>query len=75
MKNGIKELLNKISVLNKQLSEKYNRLADKYGFSFSGKKIIFLQEFRRRNKSLKFLHGDISSRVTSVIFFPRLLFM
>lgn len=53
MNQSIKDLLEKISSLNKQLSEKYSQLADKYGFSFSGKKIVFLQEFRKRNKSFK----------------------
>lgn len=50
---SIKEILEKISQLNKQLADKYNQLADKYGFSLSGKKIIFLEEFRKRNKKFK----------------------
>lgn len=53
MNQTIKEIVKKISDLNKQLSEKYSELSEKYGFSFSGKKIVFLQEFRKKNISFK----------------------
>jgi hypothetical protein len=53
MNQSVKELLEKIGTLNKQLSEKYTQLSKSYGFSFSDKKIIFLQEFKKRNRSFK----------------------
>ncbi len=53
MKQNIQELLEKINALNKQLSKKYNQLAEKYGFSFSGKKIVFSQPVRQKNKTFR----------------------
>ena len=53
MNQSIKDLLVKINDLNKKLSSKYNQLAVKHGFSLVGKKIVFLQEFRKRNKGFK----------------------
>src|SRR3989339_1684221 len=52
MNENIKEILEKISNLNKELSAKYAQLAEKYGFHFANKKVVFLEEFRKRN--LKF---------------------
>lgn len=53
MNQSVKEILEKINRLNKQLSEKYNLLSKKYGFSSVGRKIVFLQDFRKRNKKFK----------------------
>jgi len=53
MQENIKQILEKISLLNKQLSEKYNELAKKYGFATVGRKIVFLKEFRLKNKRFK----------------------
>ncbi len=54
MRSTIREILQKIESLNNDLREEYERLSHKYGFSFNKKKIIFLEEFRRKNKSFKF---------------------
>lgn len=54
MGSTIREILAKIEALNSDLREEYERLAWKYGFSFQKKKIIFLDEFRKRNKSFRF---------------------
>lgn len=53
MNQSIKDIIKKINDLNKQLGEKYDQLTEKYGFNFSGKKIVFLQEIRKRNKKFK----------------------
>jgi hypothetical protein len=53
MQTSIKQILEKISLLNKQLSDKYNELSKKYGFSSVGRKIVFLKEFRLKNKGFK----------------------
>ncbi len=54
MKSTIREILQKIEALNNDLREEYERLSEKYGFSFNKKKVIFLEEFRKKNKSFKF---------------------
>jgi hypothetical protein len=54
MRSTIREILQKIEALNNDLREEYDRLAQKYGFSFAKKKVVFLDEFRKRNKSFKF---------------------
>jgi hypothetical protein len=54
MNNTIKELLAKIDSLNQELRGEYERLSEKYGFSFEKKKIIFLEEFRKRNRAFRF---------------------
>ena len=51
--NTLKELMDKINEINKELTEKYNELAKKYGFAAVGKKIIFLKDFKLRNKKFK----------------------
>jgi hypothetical protein len=53
MQETIREILEKIESLNQDLRKEYDRLAQKYGFSLSKRKVIFLEEFRRRNKSFK----------------------
>ena len=54
MGSTIREILAKIEALNSDLREEYERLSHKYGFSLQQKKIIFLEEVRRRNKAFKF---------------------
>lgn len=54
MRSTIREILAKIESLNNDLREEYERLSAKYGFSFDHKKVIFLEEFRKRNKAFKF---------------------
>ena len=51
MDSKIKEILKKIDQLNQSLSQEHKRLAEKYGFSFEKRKIIFLEKFRKRNKA------------------------
>lgn len=53
MRSTIQEILAKIESLNAELREEYERLAEKYGFHYQRRKIIFLEEFRKRNKSFK----------------------
>jgi hypothetical protein len=54
MKETIREILLKIEKLNGDLREEYDRLAKEYGFSWSQKKVIFLDEFRKRNQKFRF---------------------
>ena len=54
MKSTIKDIPLKIESLNNDLKEEYSRLSEKYGFSFERKRVIFLEEFRKRNKSFRF---------------------
>ena len=49
MRSTIREILAKIESLNNDLREEYERLSAKYGFLFDHKKVIFLEEFRKRN--------------------------
>lgn len=53
MKSTIQEILSKIEALNNDLRVEYERLSEKYGFSIAKRKIIFLEEFRRRNRGFK----------------------
>lgn len=53
MKNSIRDILAKIESLNSELREEYTRLSKEYGFSFQQKKIVFLEEMRKRNKKFK----------------------
>jgi hypothetical protein len=53
MKSTINEILSKIESLNADLREEYTRLSQKYGFSFQARKIIFLEEVQKRNKSFR----------------------
>lgn len=53
MKNTIRDILARMEALNQELREEYQRLASKYGFSFEKRRVIFLEEFRQRNKSFK----------------------
>lgn len=50
----IRDILEKIESLNADLKKEYERLATKYGFSFERRKVIFLEEFRKRNRTFRF---------------------
>ena len=50
---SIRDILEKIESLNTELKNEYDRLAEKYGFSFQKRKVIFLEMFRHNNKSKK----------------------
>lgn len=50
----IQDILEKIEWLNSDLRKEYDRLAKEYGFSFQKRKVVFLEEFRKRNKTFKF---------------------
>ena len=54
MHASIREILEKIDKLNVELRWEYDRLAEKYGFELRKRKVIFLEEFRNRNKRFKF---------------------
>lgn len=43
-----------MEALNTELREEYDKLAERYGFFYREKKIVFLSEFRKRNKLFKF---------------------
>ncbi|MFA6534239.1 MAG: hypothetical protein WCT37_03640 [Patescibacteria group bacterium] len=49
----VKDLIQRIDRLNEALKEEYSRLAEKYGFSFERKKIVFLEKIRARNKKFR----------------------
>ncbi len=49
----IKKILENIDVLHDSLQKEYDRLAKKYGFSISKRRIIFLKKFNDRNRSLR----------------------
>ncbi len=53
MKPTIKDILVRIESLNNELKEEYGQLAEKYGFSLEEKRVIFVEEMRRRNKNMK----------------------
>jgi hypothetical protein len=53
MKSTINDILERIESLNNDLREEYGRLSEKYGFSLSEKRVIFIDEIRKRNKSMK----------------------
>lgn len=54
MDSRIKQLQAKIDQLSEKLQQEYHRLAEKYGFSFNKKKIVFLEAFRKRNRGFRF---------------------
>lgn len=53
MESKIREILEKIEELNEVLKREHQRLADKYGFSFDKRKIIFLEKIKKQNKLFK----------------------
>ncbi len=54
MKDTIRDILAKIDSLNNELREEYDRLSKEYGFYIEKKKVIFLDQFKRKNKTFKF---------------------
>jgi hypothetical protein len=53
MYSSIREIIEKINELNKELSDRYLELSKKYGFTSVGKKVVFLKEFKLRNRAFK----------------------
>lgn len=53
MHDKITELLERFESLKEDLRKEYDALSEKYGFSVQKKRVIFLEEIRRRNKSFK----------------------
>jgi len=53
MDSRIKQILAKIDALSADLQREYARLAEKYGFAFRQRKVIFLERFRARNRSFR----------------------
>lgn len=54
MKDSIRDILAKIESLNNDLREEYDRLSKEYGFYIEKKKVVFLEQFKRKNKTFKF---------------------
>lgn len=54
MKDSIRDILAKIESLNIELREEYDRLSKEYGFYIEKKKVIFLEQFKKKNKTFKF---------------------
>lgn len=77
MRSTIQEILTKIETLNNDLREEYDRLLEKYGFSFNEKKVIFLEEYRHRNKKLKspFWRPITSTNLRQILAIPFILGM
>ncbi|MFA6105380.1 MAG: hypothetical protein WC725_02150 [Patescibacteria group bacterium] len=53
MESEIKKILAKIEEMNEALKKEYARLAEQYGFSFNKKRVVFIEQFKLRNKSFK----------------------
>lgn len=53
MRSKITELLNRFESLHRDLEKEYDRLTRKYGYSIQRKKIVFLEEFVRKNRRFK----------------------
>lgn len=53
MNSKISQIIKNIESLYADLKLEYQRTAEKYGFSLKGRKIIFLETFRKKNKELK----------------------
>ncbi len=53
MNASIRDILERIESLNQDLKKEYTKLAEKYGFSIQERKVIFLEMFRRNNKTKK----------------------
>lgn len=53
MESRIKEILAKIDQLSESLRKEQSRLAEKYGFGFKKRKIVFLEKFRQRNRTFR----------------------
>ncbi|MFA6184304.1 MAG: hypothetical protein WC682_04350 [Parcubacteria group bacterium] len=53
MESKIRKILEKIEALNVALRKEQSRLAKKYGFYISQKKIIFLKKIKERNRTFR----------------------
>ena len=53
MQSKITELIKRFELLRKDLEKEYDRLTKEYGYTIEQKKVIFLEEFSRRNKLFK----------------------
>jgi len=53
MENRIREIVRRIDALNGLLAKEYARLAEKYGFYYRRKKVVFLEAIREQNKRFK----------------------
>lgn len=53
MQTKIDQILKHIENLYKDLEKEYQKASRNYGFSLEGKKVIFLDAIRRRNKKIK----------------------
>ncbi|KKP84900.1 MAG: hypothetical protein UR83_C0008G0014 [Candidatus Moranbacteria bacterium GW2011_GWF2_35_54] len=53
MDSKIKRILEKMEALNIALKKEHARLAKKYGFYFSQKKIVFLKKIKIKNKRFR----------------------
>ena len=53
MHSKLTELLKKFESLRNDLEKEYNRLTEEYGYSIQKRKVVFLEEFSKRNKRLR----------------------
>ncbi len=53
MQQTIRDILKKIESLNQDLKIEYDKMSEKYGFSLEEKRVIFLEEMRKRNRNMK----------------------
>lgn len=53
MQSKITQLIKRFESLRKDLEKEYDRLTHKYGYTIEKKKVIFLEEFSRRNKHFR----------------------
>lgn len=53
MNSQINEILKKIASLQKELLSEYEELLQKYGYQFEKNKIVFLEQFKDKNRKLK----------------------
>lgn len=53
MKSKITELLKRFELLRADLEKEYDRLTKQYGYSIEKKRIVFLEEFSRKNKQFR----------------------
>ncbi len=53
MESEIKKIIEKIESLNESLKKEYARLSEQYGFSFAKRKVVFLENFKLRNRTFR----------------------
>ncbi len=78
MKDTIRDILAKIEALNIELREEYDRLANKYGFSFEKNRIRFLEAFQKQHSTYRaplFWRRITSVNVRQLIAMPFILAM